>query len=229
MRKKKKNQIITEENNYDVDYNNYGMNDMDDTYDFEPVEMKEPRSKFLMNLFFIIIIALGIIIVIDVVCVVKYDKGPYFAIRTKTYDDGGTQEFYGLGYKVIKYHQEQGRRDTEIGFWTMPYSTTPTNISTLDLAIEFRNDPQKTAEKYAGQFMRVTGRIYKLKDNEIILRYEDPDDAYTLKVKCPMAEKTDFSDFEKGMEITVLGTIDNFTLATKTTSNSVNMSNCFAE
>ena len=39
MRKKKKNQIITEENNYDVDYNNYGMNDMDDTYDFEPVEM----------------------------------------------------------------------------------------------------------------------------------------------------------------------------------------------
>ena len=44
-----------------------------------------------------------------------------------------------------------------------------------------------------------------------------------------MAEKTDFSDFEEGMEITVIGTLDNFTLATKTTSNSANMSNCFTE
>ena len=223
MRKKKK-ELKTEEYNY-VDYNNYGMNDLD----MEIIEEKEPLSKFISNIIFIFIIALGIIIAIDVICVQKYNKGPYFAIRTKTYNDGGTEEFYGLGYKVIKYHQEQGRRDTEIGFWTMPYSVEPIEISALDLAIEFRNDPEKTANKYAGQFMRITGRIYKIKDNELILRYKDSDDAYTLKVKCPMAEKTDFSDFEEGMEITVIGTLDNFTLATKTTSNSANMSNCFTE
>ena len=223
MRKKKK-ELKTEEYNY-VDYNNYGMNDLD----MEIIEEKEPLSKVISNIIFIFIIALGIIIAIYVICVQKYNKGPYFAIRTKTYNDGGTEEFYGLGYKVIKYHQEQGRRDTEIGFWTMPYSVEPIEISALDLAIEFRNDPEKTANKYAGQFMRITGRIYKIKDNELILRYKDSDDAYTLKVKCPMAEKTDFSDFEEGMEITVIGTLDNFTLATKTTSNSANMSNCFTE
>ena len=66
-------------------------------------------------------------------------------------------------------------------------------------------------------------------DNELILRYKDPDDAYTLKIKCPMAEKTDLSDLKEDMEITVLGTIDNFTLATEKTSNSANMSNCFTE
>lgn len=222
--RKKKNELKTEENNY-VDYNHYGMNDLD----MEIIEEKEPISKVISNIIFIIIIALGIVIAIDVVCVTKYDKGPYFAIRTKTYDDGGTEEFYGLGYKVIKYHQEQGRRDTKLGFWTMPYSVEPTEISALDLAIEFRNDPEKTANKYAGQFMRVTGRIYKIKDNELILRYKDPDDAYTLKIKCPMAEKTDLSDLKEDMEITVLGTIDNFTLATEKTSNSANMSNCFTE
>lgn len=222
--RKKKNELKTEEYNY-VDYNNYGMNDVD----IEIIEEKEPMSKVISNIIFIIIIALGIVIAIDVICVTKYDKGPYFAIRTKTYDDGGTEEFYGLGYKVIKYHQEQGRRDTKLGFWTMPYSVEPTEISALDLAIEFRNDPEKTANKYAGQFMRVTGRIYKIKDNELILRYKDPDDAYTLKIKCPMAEKTDLSDLKKDMEITVLGTIDNFTLATEKTSNSANMSNCFTE
>lgn len=222
--RKKKNELKTEENNY-VDYNHYGMNDLD----MEIIEEKEPISKVISNIIFIIIIALGIVIAIDVICVTKYDKGPYFAIRTKTYDDGGTEEFYGLGYKVIKYHQEQGKRDTKLGFWTMPYSVEPTEISALDLAIEFRNDPEKTANKYAGQFMRVTGRIYKIKDNELILRYKDPDDAYTLKIKCPMAEKTDLSDLKEDMEITVLGTIDNFTLATEKTSNSANMSNCFTE
>lgn len=222
--RKKKNELKTEENNY-VDYNHYGMNDLD----MEIIEEKEPISKVISNIIFIIIIALGIVIAIDVICVTKYDKGPYFAIRTKTYDDGGTEEFYGLGYKVIKYHQEQGRRDTKLGFWTMPYSVEPTEISALDLAIEFRNDPEKTANKYAGQFMRVTGRIYKIKDSELILRYKDPDDAYTLKIKCPMAEKTDLSDLKEDMEITVLGTIDNFTLATEKTSNSANMSNCFTE
>ena len=222
--RKKKNELKTEENNY-VDYNHYGMNDLD----MEIIEEKEPISKVISNIIFIIIIALGIVIAIDVICVTKYDKGPYFAIRTKTYDDGGTEEFYGLGYKVIKYHQEQGRRDTKLGFWTMPYSVEPTEISALDLAIEFRNDPEKTANKYAGQFMRVTGRIYKINDNELILRYKDPDDAYTLKIKCPMAEKTDLSDLKEDMEITVLGTIDNFTLATEKTSNSANMSNCFTE
>ena len=158
--RKKKNELKTEENNY-VDYNHYGMNDLD----MEIIEEKEPISKVISNIIFIIIIALGIVIAIDVICVTKYDKGPYFAIRTKTYDDGGTEEFYGLGYKVIKYHQEQGRRDTKLGFWTMSYSVEPTEISALDLAIEFRNNTEKTANKYEGQFMRVTGRIYNIKDN----------------------------------------------------------------
>lgn len=224
MRKKKKEKEIVEENY--VDYNNYGMNNMDE---IEITEEKESRPRFIMNLIFIIIIAIGIIIAIDMVCVVKYDKGPYFALRTATLDDGGTQIFYGLGYKVIKYHQEQGRRDTEVGFWTMPYSVEPTDVDAIDLAIDFRNEPEATAEKYAGKFVRITGRIFRIKDNELVLRYHDSDNTYTLRIECPMAEKTDFSNFEEGMEITVLGTIDNFTFATANKANTVNMSNCFAE
>lgn len=224
LNKNKKNKIITEK--YDnVNYNNYGMNEMD----YEEAIEKEPKSRIVTNIIFIIIIALGIMITADIIFITKYDKGPYFAIRTKTYEDGGTQVFYGLGYKVIKYHQEQGRRDTQVGLWTMPYSVEPTNISALDLAIEFRNNPEKTANKYAGQFMRVTGRIYKIKDNELILRYKDPDDSYTLKIKCPMAENNHFEGMEKGLEVTIIGTIENFTLATKTNPNIVRMSNCFTE
>lgn len=212
---KKKNKIVEKD---------YGMDDIE----MEIIE-EEPRAKIIMNIIFIIIIALGIMIIADVVCVIKYDKGPYFAIRTKVYDDGGTEVYYGLGYKVIKYHQEQGRRDTQLGLWTMKYNTKPTEVEALDLAIEFRNAPEDTAKKYAHQFVRITGRIYIIKDDEIILRYHDPDDYYTLKIKCPLAEKTDLSSLEKGMETTVLGTIDSFTLKTKKNPNQVNMSNCFTE
>ena len=44
-----------------------------------------------------------------------------------------------------------------------------------------------------------------------------------------MADEEDFSNLQEKMEITVIGTIENFTIATKTTPNKVNMSNCFAE
>lgn len=214
MKKKKKDYY--EDENYEIN-------------DIEIIDKENSTSKKIVNVIFILIIALGIMIAADIVCVAKYNKGPYFAIRTNTYNDGGTEVFYGLGYKVIKYHQKQGRRDTQIGFWNMKYQTTPTDINAIDLAIEFRNNPKKTANKLAKKFVRLTGEIYKIKDKELILQYKDPTDAYTLRIKCKMADEEDFSNLQEKMEITVIGTIENFTIATKTTPNKVNMSNCFAE
>ena len=72
----------------------------------------------------------------------------------------------------------------------------------------------------------MTGTIYKIKDNKLILRYKDPDNIYTLKVNCSMAEDENLNDLEKGMEVTVLGTIENFTTATKNNTNSVKMNSC---
>ena len=204
---------------------NYGMSDLD----IEIIEQKESPVKVIGNIFCVLVLALGVMTATDVICVQKYDKGPYFAIRTKIYDDGGTQEFYGLGYKVIKYHQAQGRQDSEIGFWSMKYSIDPIELSVLELAIEFRNNPKQATNKYVGQFMKVTGNFYKTKDGQLILIYNDPDNAYTLKIKCSMADTTDLSNYQKGEKITVLGTMKNFTLATKEMPNSANMSNCFIE
>ena len=44
-----------------------------------------------------------------------------------------------------------------------------------------------------------------------------------------MAENNHFEGMEKGLEVTIIGTIENFTLATKTNPNIVRMSNCFTE
>ena len=48
--------------------------------------------------------------------------GKLLNIARPTYNDGGTKIYYGLGYKVIKYHQTQGRRDMEIGNWSLKYN-----------------------------------------------------------------------------------------------------------
>ena len=109
----------------------------------------------------------------------------------------------------------------------MPYSVDKTEVSALDLAIEFRNKPEKTAEKFAGQFVEITGTIKQIEDNKVILQYDDPDDMYTLRINCPMAEKTNLDELKEGTEVAVTGTIENFTLATTKNPNMVNMSNCF--
>ena len=73
----------------------------------------------IFNVLFIVAMIVMLIISVDVICVTKYKVGPIFAIKTKEYNDGGTKEYYGLGYKVIKYKEIEGRQDTQLGFWSM--------------------------------------------------------------------------------------------------------------
>ena len=84
---------------------------------------------------------------VDVIAVARYDSGPFFAINFKTYKDGGTRVYYGLGYKVINYNVTEGRKGKVVGSWFMPYSVVSTKIDVLDLALEFQKDYQKTSKK----------------------------------------------------------------------------------
>lgn len=199
--------------------------------EYEKEKIKYKHSKKIINIVFIIIIVIMTIISIDVISISRYNKGPFFAIKTTTLKDGGTKIYYGIGYKVIKYHQVQGRRDTKIGFWTMPYATNPTNISAIDLAIEFQNHPEKTSQKYYKNFLRINGTVKKIneKKNQIIIEYKDPDKKYTLQIICPMANKEVSSSFSKNQEITVIGTAQKFSIKENNKPNTLYMSDCFAK
>ena len=120
---------------------------------------KNYNTKRIINVLFVIVMLLICLVVIDIVSVSKYNKGPFFAINTKTYGDGGTKEYYGLGYKVIKYHQIQGRRDSEVGLWNLKYYTEPLNVTDLDLAIEFEENPEKALSRYYKKFIRISGVV----------------------------------------------------------------------
>lgn len=83
-------------------------------------------KKGLKILFIIIgiIIVLGIVFfVVDYNRVQKQEK-PIFCIQNPAgvISDGGTIEYFGLGYKVIDFHTLAGFDDIKIGTWLMDYN-----------------------------------------------------------------------------------------------------------
>ena len=119
------------------------------------------RAKLIINIVCSIIVILVLMVGIDVIGVTRYNVGPFFAIPTKTYKDGGTKEYVGLGYKVIKYNQLQGRRDKELGTWGLKYDIEPITVKDVDLALEFA-DNAEAYKKYDGKFVRIIGTLLKV-------------------------------------------------------------------
>ena len=194
-----------------------------DEYDNNQEKKKGNKNiaKTIINIVFIILIIIMVMITVDVVGVSRYNKGPFFAIKTKTYNDGGTKEYYGIGYKVIKYNQQQGRKDIEIGSWNLKYNIEPINISSLDLAIEFRNDYKKAYKRYGKKFIRTDGTIKQIVNNKkIIVKYSDPDKKYSLEIICNMANNKMTNKLKKGDKVELIGTISNF--SPKQNDNKVN-------
>ena len=197
------------------------------------IKRQQDPMKKRINIFFGILTVLIILVVVDIVLVTKYDKGPFFAIPVHTYDDGGTKEYYGLGYKVIKYNQVQGRRDKELGTWRLKYNIEPVYADAIDLAIEFNNNEAKSYKKYYKKFMRVTGTLVNVskKQNEITISYYDEDGSkYDLEILCSMeTEKEMLNSLSTDMEVTAIGTMTNYKYKTKKTPATIYLSNCFAE
>lgn len=70
-----------------------------------------------------IIIILGLIFFVVDYNRVKNNERPIFCISNPagTISDGGTVEFFGLGYKVIDFHTLAGFDDIKIGTWFIDY------------------------------------------------------------------------------------------------------------
>jgi hypothetical protein len=192
------------------------------------VKIKKPRNyNKLLSIIFTVAIAITIMIIIDVVCISRFDKGPFFALPLHTYNDGGTTEYYGFGYKVIDYHQEQGRRDKELGLWNLKYNSNAINIKDFDLAIDFYEDKANTYEKYYKKFVRIDTTLHEIdnENNTLLLGYKDNEgEKYTLNIKCKMVKKN-LDKYTPGNEIMIIGTFTKYNEKT----NTITISNCFAE
>lgn len=200
-----------------------------EAYEEEEVwNKKTKKTKRIINIIFSIIIIIIIMIAVDIISVAKFNTGPFFSLPLHTYNDGGTKEYYGLGYKVIKYHQTQGRRDKELGTWSLKYNANPITLQDVDLTIELNDNETKAYEKYYKKFVRIISTLEDAdkEKHTATLAYRDDGPKYSLTIKCKVVkEQTNFAKLENGKQTTIIGTIKNYNSKTKT----IYLSDCFME
>lgn len=193
------------------------------------LEAKNAFIRKLINAVFGIIVVLLIMTAVDVIAVARYDSGPFFAINFKTYKDGGTKVYYGLGYKVINYNVTEGRKGKVVGSWFMPYSTVSTKIDVLDLALEYERDYNAVSNKFYNQYLAVVGEISKIDEaNKLVeIEYVDVDGKYTLLVKGHLTDEVIMSSYKEGEKVHLLGTAKVFKVKTETEPNTIELEGCF--
>lgn len=93
--------------------------------------------KKILKIIILIIIIWLILFWTDYIFIKKFDK-PIFMIRTTIYEDGGTKEYYGFGYKLIKYNLIDGYKENHIGTWFMKYNPTKYENPLIDVISDFK-------------------------------------------------------------------------------------------
>ena len=178
---------------------------------------EEKKIKKISTIIMRVIIVIGVLVTTDILLISKAHVGPFLAIKTKVYDDGGTKEYYGFGYKVIKYNQKVGRRDTVIGSWGIRYNTTPETYTIRELAYSIINDNNN----HQGEFIRLTGTIEKKngKAKTISIKFTDEEKGkYNLTVEAKILSKN-IKDLNKNAPVSLIGTVTDYNNKTLTIEN----------
>lgn len=175
-------------------------------------EEKKLKKKF--TIIMIVALVLGTLIFIDILVANYTNVGPFLAVKVKTHNDGGTKEYYGLGYKVIKYRVKDGRNTTVVGSWTLKYDPTSKASTVEELGISFRNNTKEALKDSYKQFFIVTGKIDSIDktNKKVVLIYEDKDGGnYTTKAEFYLKNISKLKNYSKGDTITISGTFTKYT------------------
>lgn len=201
-------------------YNSYDQVEVDDNIDDNDnsTTYTDDSNKSLggiilkvLNFFLILVMVGAFLVVFDVVMVTKFNVGPIFAIKVKTYNDGGTREYAGIFYKVIKYKQTNGRRDMVLGSYKLSYSSEVYKKSVLDLAILYRDDFTNFS-LLEGKYVVVTGKVLSVsKEKQVVkLIYEDSDNKYQTIVTFKMDKDANYDGLKKGNTVKLAGVLDDY-------------------
>lgn len=210
---------------------NYVDEDIDDDIESKTkISRKVPSSLLsrIVNILLVIVIIISFMVLFDVIMLTRFDKGPFFAIKTRTYKDGGTKVYYGLGYKVIKYNQIDGRRDMVVGDYSITYSTAFYETCVVDLAIKFRDDYDNSTT-LVDKYMSIKGTVSAVdKKNKIIkLTYKDSGSKYQTTLICKMDNDFEaYDEIKKGSSIEIVGTLVDYEVSD---TIKLYVNNCFTK
>ena len=120
-----------------------------------------------------IVIILGLIFFIVDYNRVKNNERPIFCIKNPagTILDGGTVEFFGLGYKVIDFHTIAGFDDIKIGSWFMEYN-------------DFNEEIQKYEKEFEEELNKNKEYVINLLDEHIEGKRDNSRKVWTVFMFC---------------------------------------------
>ncbi|MBQ6817707.1 MAG: hypothetical protein IJO27_04675, partial [Bacilli bacterium] len=78
-------------------------------------------KKVVIIFFAMLVVLIAVFFVVDY-SRVKNQELPVFCIKSSVMEDGGTVEYYGLGYKVIDFNTIEDFDEIKIGTWFMKYN-----------------------------------------------------------------------------------------------------------
>lgn len=147
--------------------------------------MKNKKLKILIII--AIILFIGIIVFLIDYNQVKHGKLPLFAYSFDIYKDGGSREYYGLGYKVLKCNTLIGDKTIKIGLYNMDYSCKNNSLSIDTSDFKIIDETEICAEALE-QF------------------YEDEDNIYYYNC---IRSATTFVKFVDGTKMTIKDAVNN--------------------
>ena len=127
---------------------------------------------FMKKMLKVIGIVLGIIVILGIVFFaidynrVQKQEKPIFCIRNPAgvIKDGGTIEYFGLGYKVIDFHTLAGFDDIKIGTWLMDYNDFQEEIKEYEK--RFEEEMRNEEYSFFGKVIESTSKYIIVEPNE---------------------------------------------------------------
>ena len=137
------------------------------------MSMRKGLKKFFIIIG--IIVVLGVVFfVVDYNRVQKQEK-PIFCIQNPAgmINDGGTIEYFGLGYKVIDFHTLVGFDDIKIGSWFMDYNDFEEEMKKYEE--KFEEEMRKSKHSFLGKVIESSSTyiIVEPNGNEDIRKSSD--------------------------------------------------------
>jgi len=82
------------------------------------ITLRPTKVEFIILLTILILVL--VFLLTDVIRI-ENSKEPIFCVSIGQYLDGGTKEYYGLGYKIIDYNILEGFNGYKVGTYFMKY------------------------------------------------------------------------------------------------------------
>lgn len=143
----------------------------------------------VISIVLVIVIILGLIFFIVDYNKIKNNEKPVFCINTSSYEDGGTVEYFGLGYKVIDFHTIDGFDDIKIGTWCMDYNDFDEEMKLYEKRLEEQLESENNINNKVTTIDIETAlenpkKVYTLNQEEIYQIFNIIDNANFTKETC---------------------------------------------